>query len=185
VLARSGAVDPSSPVGALWARAHRQISAPQALSWPCRRLVPGRGGGVDDARTDGSGGRRRAFKRASSLRAGATAARMFTVGLPYSLCSCEVSVKEFQLPKSLTSRSDGCRVPDATAAATMQKPPNINSHCNSQRPEIARAAKRAGNAAAPLPPTGGIAILIDILAREALKDLMTNSSKGCKPRSLR
>ncbi len=88
------------------------------------------------------------------------------------------------MPKSLTSRSDGCRVPDATAAATMQKPSNTNSHSNSQRPEIVCAAQRAGQPPASLPPTGGIALLIDILAREALKELMTKRSKGCKPRNL-
>jgi hypothetical protein len=69
------------------------------------------------------------------------------------------------LRKPLTSRSDECRAPD-----------------NTQRPE---AAQRAARPPTSLPPTGGIALLIDILAREALKDLMTNKSNSCKPRNLR
>jgi hypothetical protein len=107
----------------------------------------------------------------------AYAATVFAVGVPYPLCSCKGSVEEFQLPKSVTSRSDGCPVPDATGAAITQEP--------SQRPEIVCEAQRAGKPPVSLPPTGGIALLIDILAREALKDLMTKRSKGCKPRNLR
>jgi len=89
------------------------------------------------------------------------------------------------LPKSVTSRSDGYPVPGATGAATTQEPSNINSHSDSQRPEIVCEAQRAGKPPVSLPPTGGIALLIDILAREALKELMTKRSKGCKPRNLR
>jgi hypothetical protein len=185
VLARPGTVDPPPPVDALWARAHRQISAPQALSWPCRRLVPGRGGGVDDARADGGGGRPRAFKRASWLRAAATAARVLTARARYPPCSCEISAEEFQLRKPLISCSDECCVPDATAVAAVPNPSNINSRSNSQRPEIVCAAQWTGKLPASLPPTGGIALLIDILAREALKELMTKRSMGCKPGNLR
>jgi len=133
---------------------------------------------MDDARPDGCA--RNPFKRPSPLRASANATRVFTVGAPYPLCS-EASVEGFQLRKPLTSRSDGCRVPDATVPEL----PQINSHSNSQRPELVCAAQRAGEPPTSLPPTGGIALLIDILAREALKELMFNRSNSCKPRNLR
>ena len=105
---------------------------------------------------------------------------MITVGAPHPLCSYEDSVEELQLRKPLTSRSDEWRAPDTTVPELSK----INSNGNSQRPELVCAA-RAGKPAASLPPTGGIALLIDILAREALKELMTNKSNSCKPRNLR
>jgi len=48
---------------------------------------------------------------------------------------------------------------------------------------ITRPAQRMSTTSAP--PTGGIALLIEILAREALKDVMAKRSKGCRPRNLR
>jgi hypothetical protein len=86
-----------------------------------------------------------------------------------------------QLRKPLTPRSYEWRAPDTT----VPEPSKIKSNGNCQRPELVCAAQRAGKPATSLPPTGGIALLIDILAREALKELMTNKSNGCKPRNLR
>jgi hypothetical protein len=108
------------------------------------------------------------------------AAAVFVVGVRFPLYSCEVSGEESQLRKALISRSDESRVPDAT----VREPSDINSHSNGQRPEIVCTAQRAGKPPTSVPPTGGIALLIDILAREALKELMIKKSKGCKPRNL-
>ena len=134
---------------------------------------------MDDARSDGCASN--PFKRPSPLRASATATRVFTVGAPYPHCPFEVSVEELQLRKPLTSRSDECRASDTTVPELSK----VNSHGNSQRPELVCAAQRAGKPPTSLPPTGGIALLIDILAREALKELMIKRSNSCKPRNLR
>jgi hypothetical protein len=84
------------------------------------------------------------------------------------------------LRKPLISRSDDHSDPNTA----VREPSNINSHSDNQRPAIVRAAQRARKPPAALTPTGGIALLIDILAREALKELMIKRSKDCKPRNL-
>ena len=85
----------------------------------------------------------------------------------------------------MTSRAYKGLVPDSSVITASPDASTVDSHSNIQRPDIDCKAQKNRNPVSSSPPTGGIALLIDILAREALKDLMAKRSIGCKPRNPR
>jgi hypothetical protein len=63
-----------------------------------------------------------------------------------------------------------------------RRPRNLEIENNTQGDDMAIDARKRARLWSSLPPTGGIALLIEILAREALKDVMAERSKGPNPR---
>ena len=185
MLARSRAPDPPPPMGTVRARTDRQVSPQEALPRPSGRLVPSGGVGVDDARTRGWGGSPRAFKRSPPLRAPGAAAGAPTIGVLDLPCSRGVSAEEFEWSTPLTSPAHKGLVPDSSVITASPEASTVASQSNIQRPDIDCKAQKNRNPATSSPPTGGIALLIEILAREALKDLMAKRSIGCKLRNPR
>jgi hypothetical protein len=56
--------------------------------------------------------------------------------------------------------------------------PKVDTENSTQSHDVANQTPNRAHLWNYVPPTGGIALLIDILAREALKDLMAEISKG-------